>query len=163
MLGNAWIKRNRCGYDHQTHPYSKFITGGNKDGIRLKMWTLTLFHHMLPFHLHTRTHTHAGTHMHMHAAGHSTGSDGSDKRLDGDGPGVVPGTDDEHHSERLRPYVDGVWEGQQVLFHGPRGCPVLQLPDGQIDLPFQTQSLVELSSHLALGIDTETQRSCKDL
>lgn len=98
--------------------------------------------------------TKAYTHTHLPTVGCRTCGDGSDKRLDGDGPGVVPGPDDEHHSQRLRTDVDGVGEGHQVLLHGSGGCPFLQFPEGKGDLPFQTQSLIELGSHLALRMRT---------
>lgn len=96
------------------------------------------------------------SHTHTRTAGYSTSSDGSNEGLDGDSPGVVPGPDDKHHSQRLWLDVDGVREGQQVLLHRLRGCPLLQLPDGQVELPLQTQSLVQLGSHLALGRHTMT-------
>lgn len=103
--------------------------------------------HMLSFHpLHTQTHT----------ARYSTSCDGSDEWLDGDSPWVVPGPDDKHHSQRLRLDVDGVRDGEQVLLHGPRSSPVLQLPDGEADLSLQTQSLVQLGPHLTLGVKTVT-------
>lgn len=123
------------------------------------MLTLTLLHgthadaKRRPF-THKGVHTHARTH--TPTAGCRTCGDGSDKRLDGDGPGVVPGPDDEHHSQRLRTDVHGVREGHQVLLHGPGGCPLLQFPDGEADLPLQTQSLIELGSHLALRMRTVT-------
>lgn len=94
-----------------------------------------------------------------HTASDSTGGDGPDERLDGDGPRVVPGADDQHHSQRLRFDVDGVGKGQQVLLHGPRRRPLLQLPDGQADLLLQAQSLEELRHHLALHANTTSCHS----
>jgi len=102
------------------------------------------------------SHTCRHTHQHTHTACCRTSCDGSYQRLDGDGPGVVPGPDDEHHSQRLRLDEDGVRHGHQVLRHGPRGRPLLQLLDGQAELPLQTQSLVQLCPHIALGVKITT-------
>lgn len=130
--------------EEETNLFWKFITGGKWLRYQIEMWTLTLLHHTHPF-------THS-----THTARDSTSCDGSNERLDGDGPGVVPGPDDKHHSQRLWLDVDGVRDGEQVLLHGPRGSPVLQLPDGEADLPLQTQSLVQLGPHLTLGVKTVT-------
>lgn len=88
--------------------------------------------------------------MEMGGRKRSTSSDGSDERLDGDGPRIVPGANDQHHSQWLGLDVDGVRDGNQVLLHRSGGGPLLQLADGQVDLRFQPQGLIQLCPHNTL-------------
>lgn len=51
--------------------------------------------------------------------------------------------------------VDGVGQGQQVLLHMLRGCPLLQILNEEVDLTLQAQSLIELRPNLGLRESTD--------
>lgn len=87
----------------------------------------------------------------------STSSNSADQRLKGNGPGVVPGTDDEDKAEGLRLDVNLIRHGQEVLLHGPRSRPLCELLQSQADLCFQSQSLKQLSSKFTLNTGAETK------
>lgn len=70
-----------------------------------------------------------------------TGSNSSDQRLQGDGPGIVPSTNDEDDSKGLRMHEDLIRYGEEVLLHWPRSCPLGELLDGELDLTLHSQSL----------------------
>lgn len=83
-------------------------------------------------------------------SGSLTGSDGSNQGQQGDGPRVVPRSDDQHHAEGLRLDVNLVWYGEEVLLHRPRSRPLGQLLYCQLDLVLDADELQEGGVILAL-------------
>lgn len=85
------------------------------------------------------------------ASGSLTGSDGSHQGQQGDGPRVVPRSDDQHHAEGLGLDVHLVWEGEEGLLHRPGSRPLGQLLYGQLDLILYADELQEGRVILALA------------
>ena len=81
---------------------------------------------------------------------HSTCSDGAHHGLDGQVEGVVPGADDEDHTQGLRVDVGLILLGVGGLLHRLVSSPLREFPDHVVDLLQDIHNLLIVGSPFVL-------------